>query len=323
MTTAIVREEVARLPEKYRSPIVLCYLEGLTHEGAAEQLGWPVGTVRGRLARARDLLRTRLTRRGVAGSTALAALPETADAAVPRALRQTTLAAATRLASGQPLVVAAGPRAASLAIRAGHASGYIRMGLVTGLVALGMGLAAVPGGKPGQEPPKDSRELPPASRGERSANLRAMLQLKGTWTSPQTETSHINGVPQPPKHYKLIWSIERDRITTSGPDGFAEHTYRFSVDPDRNPPEIDLTSLNKGIALRGIYELKGDRLTVCYGLERPRRLEEGPKHFRIVFDREGRAPASLAPELPNAPGCYWSMEPKGGIPSSCPAGASA
>jgi polysaccharide biosynthesis/export protein len=42
---AMIDFELARLPEKYREPIVLCYLEELTHEGAAERLGWPVGTV--------------------------------------------------------------------------------------------------------------------------------------------------------------------------------------------------------------------------------------------------------------------------------------
>ena len=55
----------------YRAPIVLCYLEGSTHEGAAQQLGWPLGTVRGRLARARSLLPTRLTRRGLTVPSAL------------------------------------------------------------------------------------------------------------------------------------------------------------------------------------------------------------------------------------------------------------
>ncbi len=44
--------EIARLPEKYRIPIVLCYFEGLTHEQAAGRLGWPVGTVKTRLSRA-------------------------------------------------------------------------------------------------------------------------------------------------------------------------------------------------------------------------------------------------------------------------------
>jgi DNA-directed RNA polymerase specialized sigma24 family protein len=46
-----VHDEVARLPEKYRVPIVLCYVEGLTHEEAAGQLHLPVGTVKVRLAR--------------------------------------------------------------------------------------------------------------------------------------------------------------------------------------------------------------------------------------------------------------------------------
>ena len=59
------------MPEKYRQPIVLCYFEGLTHDDAAARLCWPVGTVRGRLARARDRLREGLDRRGVSLSAGL------------------------------------------------------------------------------------------------------------------------------------------------------------------------------------------------------------------------------------------------------------
>jgi RNA polymerase sigma factor (sigma-70 family) len=67
----IVHHELGRLPEKYRAPVVLCYLEGLTHDEAAARLSWPVGTVRSRLARARDTLRSRLARRGVTAPAAL------------------------------------------------------------------------------------------------------------------------------------------------------------------------------------------------------------------------------------------------------------
>jgi RNA polymerase sigma factor (sigma-70 family) len=66
----VLREEVARLPEKYRVPVILSYWEGRTNEEVAELLRWPVGTVKGRLRRARRTLRSRLSRRGVAPSEA-------------------------------------------------------------------------------------------------------------------------------------------------------------------------------------------------------------------------------------------------------------
>ncbi|HZW31683.1 MAG TPA: sigma-70 family RNA polymerase sigma factor [Isosphaeraceae bacterium] len=66
----VLHEEVNRLPDKYRIPVILSYLEGKTNEEVADLLQWPVGTVKGRLSRARNLLRSRLLRRGLALSAA-------------------------------------------------------------------------------------------------------------------------------------------------------------------------------------------------------------------------------------------------------------
>jgi RNA polymerase sigma factor (sigma-70 family) len=95
----VLDEEINRLPEKYRRPIVLCYVEGLTQEAAARQLGWKTGVLRGRLDRARLRLRGRLARRGLAPAASLALaelLGPSAKAAVPAALLTATLAVAGR-----------------------------------------------------------------------------------------------------------------------------------------------------------------------------------------------------------------------------------
>ncbi len=103
----ILGDEVNRLPLKYRCPIELCYLQGMTYDQAARQLAWPVATVKSRLARGQLRLRHRLARRGIAPLAAAATtLGESSRASVPAALVQSIVrASATRAAGVLPAAV--------------------------------------------------------------------------------------------------------------------------------------------------------------------------------------------------------------------------
>src|SRR5262245_32018766 len=103
---AVVDEELSRLPDHYRSVLVLCDLEGITRKEAARQRGIPEGSVASRLARARGMLAKRLTRRGVVISGSVAVLSAgSASASAPPALVASTIKAASLLAAGQAVGV--------------------------------------------------------------------------------------------------------------------------------------------------------------------------------------------------------------------------
>lgn len=99
----VLDEELNRLPRKYRDPLVLRYLEEKPNEEVAAQLSWPLGTVKTRLGKARELLRERLAKRGLAlTAVALeAALGETTSAAVHAVLAEATAQAALLAVAGQ------------------------------------------------------------------------------------------------------------------------------------------------------------------------------------------------------------------------------
>ena len=141
---AALDEELSRLPDKYRAPLVLCYLEGLTHDEAARQLRWPVGTVRSRLAGGRDRLRDRLTRRGLAPSATVPAV--VAHASIPQALLTTTVRVATS-AGSVPAHVANLAKGAIVAMMWSKFKLVAAVGLMAGLTVGGAGVAAQRGGE--------------------------------------------------------------------------------------------------------------------------------------------------------------------------------
>jgi RNA polymerase sigma factor (sigma-70 family) len=144
----ILDEELQRLPESYRLPLVLCYLEGRTRDEAAAQLGWTLGRLKGLPERGRERLRGTLIRRGLAPAAAGAALlAETALAApVPPLLAVAMLRAALRLAAGESLRVGAlSGTVIGLAEGGSGIMGSKKLALV-GVLALGLGVLGTAAG---------------------------------------------------------------------------------------------------------------------------------------------------------------------------------
>ena len=160
----VIHEEIARLPERYRVAVVLCDLEGQTHEQAARTLGWPVGTVKSRQARARDRLRDRLARRGVAPGLGLVLNRPAFVPSLAMTLVDSTTAAAVRSVASRALVP--GP-AAALALEVIRAMTILRWAkaapffLALGVAASGVALVAQGQGQ-GDRPIEPSPATPAA-----------------------------------------------------------------------------------------------------------------------------------------------------------------
>jgi RNA polymerase sigma factor (sigma-70 family) len=244
----ILDREVNRLPDKYRQPFALCYLEGKTNEQAAAELGCPPGTVRSRLARARDRRRARLTQRGLtlsAAGLAAALGGAAAQDAVPAALTEAAVgsgpafAGATAVASG---AVSAGVRVL--------ADGFLRSLFRARLLKAAAGLLALVAGTAVlllllRRPP------PPPPR----APLTDRARLQGTWQVVSMEKAGLVALDP-----DLRFTFAGDQLTWSSA-GVRTPPWPYTLDPSQDPKAIDLAAATG--ALRGIYRLDGDMLTLC------------------------------------------------------------
>jgi RNA polymerase sigma factor (sigma-70 family) len=182
---AVLHEELRQLPAHYQAPLVLCYLEGKTQEEAARQLGWSRGTVRGRVNRGRERLRSRLVRRGLAlpaGGLATVLAQSALGAPVPAALAAAAVRGGVLLAAGKPAAAAVSADVLCLAQAAVRAMTLSKVKLATAVfLAAGVfGLAALAHQVTTEEPsaaepsgPGDQEAARPARGAQPSAKQRA------------------------------------------------------------------------------------------------------------------------------------------------------
>jgi RNA polymerase sigma factor (sigma-70 family) len=184
---AMLDEELQRLPEKYRAPFIACCLEGRRRQETAAALGWKLGTVSSRIAHARQLLQTRLTRRGVTLSAALTA-GVLWNAPPAEALLDATRNAASMVAAGRALSEATTPAIAALAESgfrslAGAKAKIAVVLLIAGLFGGGLGLAnsfRPSDANLAANSPRDERDKPKKTEGAAEALPAGAVMRLGT-----------------------------------------------------------------------------------------------------------------------------------------------
>jgi RNA polymerase sigma factor (sigma-70 family) len=282
---SLIHEEVHRLPDKYRGPVVLCFLENKTHEEAAQTLRWPIGSVKGRLARAKELLRSRLARRGVtttAGGIVATLAPETVSAAIPTKMLETTIKVAMAVAAGK--TVAAGLVSAhAVALSEGviHTMFWNKLKFVAAFVFSltllgGAGVLAYQGvGKEPEKKAEQAKETPKEAAKPKDDNK----VLQGDW---RVVTVEWNGneisSDEIEKMKDARWTFADGKlsfVTQETESRFSVTWMNYKLDPEHKPKEFDVLDgrnwSKSPIAtgeitprpIRAIYVLDADTLKIA------------------------------------------------------------
>lgn len=285
-----ITEEVQRLPAKYRRPVVLCYLEGRSNEEAAEEMRCPVGTVKTRLSRAREMLRKRLTRRGLALSTATfstALLAETSVASLPPVRIDSTLQAAMSFAAGDAAVGGVvSAQAAALTKGVLHTMFVTKMKIVAVLI---LALAVVLGGAGVFAYHVLATEADKKEKGKSDKET-----IQGNWEVVSLLSDKGASEREAERLKSAVWVFEKEKILWKWEAVDKIKAASFKLDPTKMPKTIDVTRPPRKPKrhIEGIYKLEGDDLTICIplGRDKPRptefKVEEGGKRTLIVLKRK-------------------------------------
>ena len=264
---------LATLRERYRAPLVLCYLRGMTQDQAAHALGLSRAALKKRLERGRAQLRIALDRRGLGPTALLAVTALPAPPPLPPALAAATARTATLAVAG-PAHAAAIPAAVLWLAREGSQAMLTTkvmlplLAVVLGLVLLGgPGYPAPEGGAPAIGVPAKPG---PAKQLQKPAH-RDNRELAGVWQVRHVETS---GTPllAPNQLAKARLTFRDRRATVANLPVPLLRDFAFRLDPSRNPKEIDVTFLAGPLedqTFQGIYIIRKDEARVCLRLKRP------------------------------------------------------
>lgn len=268
----VLDQELLGLPERYRLPLILCELQGLSRREAARQLRLPEGTLSSRLARGRQMLRQRLVRRGVAISAVgvIGLFADRVPASVPRSLVASTLHGSQSLLSGA--AVLAGVKSLMEGVLADMLLTKLKFA-ATAVVLLAtlIGLPILLPKSPAADPPAIEQPRP---------SPYSALKLDGVW-----RLEKVNGRDATGKEMKGTFGLlvfENGRITNGD-----SRAASFHLNESTDPKEIDW-NIPGELSYQWIYKLDGDTLTMCgkvaeIGSERPKEFKRGQTERKIII----------------------------------------